>query len=407
MTLNKIKQLDIDKTLNYLIILYAFLVPISRAGIGISTLLILTIWLFKTNIKNDLKFFFQNKSTLLFLTFIVYSFIAISWSSNLQEAVNYATRYWYYIPMFIIATNLKKEYFKFVFSAFLLGMFISEILSYGMFFQLIEWHNSSSPFATPFMNHLQYSAFVVFTSLFLLNNIFYEESAKMKLLYSLFFITVSINLFINGGRIGYVAFFITLFLVFILSIKNKIKALIISLIIITSSLYLAYNYSSTFQTRLNYTIEEIKEISANKYHTSFGQRIAMAYMGGKIIMQNPVLGVGIGDEMDVLRELITTKYQEFAYLKERRHFHNIFLHTTVQLGLIGLLLLILLFYYIYKIKIKDNYLSNVKYIFTTVFLITCLTGNMFHQQFTMALFSLFIGLVLAQNKFESKKELSC
>lgn len=403
--MNKIKTLDTEKILSYLIVVYAFLIPISRAGIVLLSILIILLWLFKADIKNDIKFFLQNKFILLFFTFVIYSFIAMLWSSNLDEGMNYATRYWYYLPMIIIAANLKKEYFGLVISAFLLSMFISELLSYGMFFELIDWKNRSSPYATPFMNHLQYSAFVVFTSLFLLNHIFYVENIKMKLLYTLFFITLTINLFINGGRIGYVAFFISIFLVFILSIKNKIKAFLISLFIITSSLFLAYNFSSTFQTRLSFTIEELKEIKSEKYHTSFGQRIAMFYMGGIIIKDNLVFGVGTGDEMYIIKELVSTDYKQFDYLKKRRHLHNVFLHITVQLGIIGLVILVLLFYSLYKVKIKDKYFSNVKYIFITVYLITCLTGNMFHQQFTMALFGLFAGLILAQNRIERRREL--
>lgn len=176
MILNRVDTLDKDKILNYLIIIYSFLIPISRAGIGILSVLILLVWIFKADIKNDIKFFLQNRFTLLFITFILYSFIAILWSSNLGEGLNYAIRYCYYLPMFIIATHLKKEYFGLVISTFLFSMMISEVLSYGMFFELIEWKNSSSPFATPFMNHLQYSTFVVFTSLFLLNHILYKKN---------------------------------------------------------------------------------------------------------------------------------------------------------------------------------------------------------------------------------------
>lgn len=390
-----------DEIINYLIVLYAFVLPTSRAGIGIVTLLMLVYWLYRSDLKKDIAFLLQDKFVVVFLLFIFYSFLALFWSSNLEEGFNYAFRYWYYFPVIIIATNLKKEYFTSVISAFLLGMLISEVLSYGMYFELIEWENSSTPYASPFMNHLQYAVFVTFTSLFLLNHIFYEK--KIDIFYTLFFLSVTINLFINGGRIGYVAFFATIFLVSMLGVKNKLKAAAISMSIVIATLFLAYNFSATFKTRLSYTILELKEISSQQYHTSYGQRIAIAYMGTIIAKDHPIFGVGTGEEMDALKELVKTKHQEFSFLSERRHFHNIFVHTMVQLGLLGVILLVLIFYYLYKIKIKDRYLLNVKYIFTTIFLITCLTGNMFHQQFTMAFFSLFVGLILSQNRLEKSK----
>jgi len=404
-TLTTIKELDSVKILNYLIITYAFFIPISRAGIGITSALIILVWLLKFDIKNDIKQFLQNKFTLIFLLLILYTFISLLWSSNIDEGINYAKRYWYYFPLFIIALHFRKEYFKPAISAFLLSMFVSEMMSYGMYFELISWTNSSSPYATPFMNHLQYSAYVVFTSLFLLNQILYEKDMKMKLFYSIFFLSVSINLFVNGGRIGYVAFFSTIFIVFILHMQNKIKALIISILIIVFSVSVAYNASAIFKKRVDFTLKELNYIAEEKFHTSFGQRLAMFYMGGQILKENPLIGVGAGDEMDVLKEKIKTEeYKKFHYLDDRRHFHNVFLHITVQLGLLGLILILALFYYFYKIPIKDTYYSNIKYIFITVYLITCLTGNMFHQQFTMALLTLFGGLILNQSLLESKAE---
>ncbi|MEA2100197.1 MAG: hypothetical protein U9P72_08705 [Campylobacterota bacterium] len=70
-------------------------------------------------------------------------------------------------------------------------------------------------------------------------------------------------------------------------------------------------------------------------------------------MLNFIFGIGTGDEMDRLKEIIKTDYKAFVYL------------------------------------------------------ITCLTGNMFHQQFTMAIFSLFAGLIVVQNRIENQRSLTC
>lgn len=400
MTLSKTK--NSSEILNYLIVMYAFLLPISRAGIVLFTALIFIVWLFKSSIKDDIKFLFKSKFATLLLLFVIYSFIGLLWSSNLDEGVNYAIRYWYYLPMFVIATSLKKEYLNATISAFLLSMLISEILSFGIFFELIEMKNQPSVFPTPFMHHIQYSIFIVFTSLFLLNKIYYTDSLKHKIMYGIFFITVTINIFINGGRTGYIIFFITIFIVVFLNIQNRLKAIFLTLFIIISSIILAYNYSPTFQQRVLDSTIEIKEIANQKYHTSVGQRIAMYYMGGEIIYENPIFGVGTGDEMDVLKDIIDTKYPQLSTIKRLGHFHNVFLHTAVQLGILGLILQILIFYHLYKIKIKSKLYQNTKYIFATVFLLASFSGNMFHQQFTMAIFALIAGILLAVTKHEQE-----
>ncbi len=381
-------------------IVYAYMIPVSRGGIVIMSALIFFTWFFIPNFKENIKYLSKNKFTVVFITFIVYTCIALLWSSNLDEGINYAKRYWYFLPMFVIATNLKKEYINTVMSAFLIGMLISEVLSYGMYFDLVDIENKSSPFPTPFMHHIQYSVFVVFTSLFLLDKIYYQEEMKYKIMYGLFFITVTMNIFINGGRTGYISFFIALLVVAFSNIQNKLKATLLAGLIIVSSLFAAYNFSSTFQQRLSDSTTEIKEIQNGKLHTSIGQRIAMYYIGSEILKENPIFGTGTGEAMNALRENLKTKHPEFGFLKERRHFHNVFLHTIIQLGILGLLMQVLIFYFLLKIDIKEKYYSNIKYMFATVYLLACLSGNMFHQQFTMALFALIIGILLSINRTE-------
>ncbi|MCH9812533.1 MAG: O-antigen ligase family protein [Epsilonproteobacteria bacterium] len=401
MTLNK-QLKDPQDLLNYLAIAYAFFLPISRAGIVLFSGLIIITWLFKPTIKDDIKYFLHHKFMIVFLLFLLLTTLGLLWSSNLEEGINYAKRYWYYLPMFILALNLYKDTIPKLISAFLISMLISEILSYGMYFNLLEINNSSTPFPTPFMHHIQYSLFIVFTALFLLNKIYYEQRFNYKIIYGLFFITVTFNIFINGGRTGYITFFITLFIVAFLNMQNRIKALLITSLIIFATLGTAYYASDTFQQRIHDSKEELAQIEQQKYHTSVGQRLVMYKMGAEIIKEYPILGTGTGEEMDVLKSHIDTYYPNWTMIKERRHFHNVFLHTGVQLGLLGLLLQLLIFYYLLTLKIEDHYFRNIKYIFVTIYMFGCFSGNMFHQQFTMALFALFAGILLAIHKEENR-----
>jgi O-antigen ligase len=376
------------------------MIPVSRAGIVLFSALIVIVWLFQPTIKDDIKYLSKNRFTVVFIIFVLYTFIALLWSSNIDEGINYAKRYWYYLPMFIIATNLKKEYINSVISAFLLSMLLSEILSYGMYFEILDIKNRVTPYPTPFMHHIQYSVFVVFTSLFLLNKIYYLDELKNKMMYGVFFITVTMNIFINGGRTGYITFFIALGIVAFLNIKNKMKASLVAIVIMIGTLFVAYNYSSTFQQRMDDSVVEIKEINNNNLLTSVGQRIAMYQIGSEIIADNFLFGVGTGEEMDALKVDIDKNHSEFSAIKQRRHFHNVFLHTAVQLGILGLILQILIFYYLLKLDIKDKYYLNMKYMFATVYILSCFSGNMFHQQFTMALFALIVGILLSASKDE-------
>ena len=221
MIFNKIK-FDVEKILYYLIFAYAFFIPISRAGIGVFSVLLILIWLFKPTFKEDIKYLKSNKFVIVFVFFILYSFVGSLWSDDILYAMNYVKKYWYYLPIFVIATTLKREQISYVFSAFLLGMLISEVISYGIFFEWWQWKNCIPLNPTPFMNHIQYSYFLVFAAFVLLYEALSHEEGKKRFIYGLFFITMTSNIFINAGRISYITFIVGLVLFFFLKVKSKL-----------------------------------------------------------------------------------------------------------------------------------------------------------------------------------------
>ena len=69
------------------------------------------------------------------------------------------------------------------FTAFLLAIFISEILSYGMFWEVfhLPWHNySHEPFPTPFISHISYSTLVAFAVILLINRTIYDNENNIN-----------------------------------------------------------------------------------------------------------------------------------------------------------------------------------------------------------------------------------
>jgi len=189
-----ISKSKLDKYINYTIMGYAFCVPISRAGISFFTalfiILLIVRYYFYDN--TDIKYIFKQKVTISFALFILASFVSLLYSDHWLDGLRYDIKYWYYIPIILIATTLKKEYIPKTISAFLLGMMISEILSYGIFFELWTWKHGNPSDPTPFMNHLQYSMFLTFTSLLLLNRVFFETQIKWKIFYFLYFFCIGV-----------------------------------------------------------------------------------------------------------------------------------------------------------------------------------------------------------------------
>ncbi len=398
------KESNVNDWINYCIVALAFILPISRAGVSFFSILLILLWLYEGDFKKKWNQIFSSKVIIVLGLFIGFSLCSIIWSYELVDGLKYVARYWYFLVILVIATNLKNDYMKYVISAFLIAMFLSELISYGIFFEIIEWKNKLSSDPTPFMNHLQYSLFLAFTSLFLLNQILAEKNKQLRYFYIFFFLSVTINLFINGGRTGQLSFFVTLFIVGFLNIQNKVKAFFGMLFFGVFIIYIGYITSPNFKDRIDLGINDVSMmIQDNNFNGSIGIRIDMWMIGLDLIKENPVLGTGAGSEMLALRSEIQKYYPDKVKIIDLPTFHNDLIQILVQLGLVGGVLYLSTFYYILKLQIADESYSKTRFIFVVVFFVSSMFEIMFHAQFPMVLFTLFMGIFLAQNRIENKE----
>jgi len=403
MTLTKNIKIDLTLYLNYMIIAYAFLLPISRAGISIFTILLMLIWAFEGNFKKKMTLLKNNKVILALFAFVGMNLISLFWTNNIDNSLDYIRRYWYLLPMLVLYTSIKKEYISTILSAFIAGMFVSEVIAYGVFFELFEFKNTLKGNISPFMHHIEYSAFLSFTGLILLNRIFSPIELKSKILYGFFFITMSGNLFLTEGRTGQLALIIGLFVLALINFKNKFKAVFISSILTVILLGGAYTLSSTFQNRIVDASNSIVNIIQHKnYCTSWGARVGAYITAKDIVLQHPVLGAGIDDNMEMFRTLVDTRYPQMACIKELVHMHNQYLQILTQLGLVGLFFFLAIFYMIGNIKIVNKKFNTMKYIYLVVLSVAFISEVLFHRAFSLALFTLVIGLLLAQHRVENE-----
>jgi len=391
--------------LNYLMVAYAFILPLSRAGIIAITISMIIIFLMGKNFKSNLIKIWQKPLPRIILIFILFNIISLIWVSNenLLYAMNYIVKYWYLFPSFIFFIFLTKENMPRVISAFIMGMFISEIIAYGIFLELWQWKDVTPDNPSPFMHHIEYSTFLAFTALLLLNRIFNEGSIKSKIFYSIFFITILGNLFLTNGRTGQISFIIGLIFLGFMSFKNKFKAVFITLILSMFIISMAYNFSDTFHKRVHIGKNDIVEVVKNKnYCSSWGARVGFWIVAIDITKRNPILGIGIKDNMSEFHVLIKNKYPEMRCINYLPHFHNQYLQVLTATGAIGLLIFLLIFYKILKLRIKLHSFNNIKIIFLSVMIFGFFTEPLLHAQFSMLFFSLVVGILLAQQRIESE-----
>jgi O-antigen ligase len=367
-------------------------------------MLVMFIWLIERDYKKYFLKIIQTPLLLAVILFASFELLTFLWTyESYYESENYLRNYalWFSIPILVL--NVKKEYIGIIITAFLLGMLISEITAYGMYFELWTVKGRGADYPSPYMHHTIYALFLAFSSMILLNRVLSKNyQLKEKFFMSIFFITLSGNLFISLGRMGQIAYITSILVMGIMHFKMNFKTLFIFLTLITFILSLAYNFSPMFQKRIAQGVEDIEKISNNNLNSSWGTRVAFIILGTDIIKDNVLYGVGIGDcSIEAKRYLDKGEYNFSENLNTflaKRHFHNQYLMLFVQSGLIGFLLFLLMFYRYFNLAIKDNELKKLSIIFPIIFLIGCISEPFFLVAQSHSLYILFTTIFLVSAK---------
>jgi O-antigen ligase len=377
--------------------------PISRAGISLVVVLLPLVYIIEGNFKEKIKQIKQNKVLIALLLYIMCSFLYIFVSEDIEMGLKMIRLNTYMLTVIVIATTIKEDKIFHIIGIFLIGMFISEIIAYGVFFEFWKFKDTTSFNPSPFMMHMDYSIFMAFTSLLLLNKLFFNKySYKEKLIYLFFFLTVTGNLFLATGRTGQVAYIGGIIVLSILHFKISWKSFFLSLLLLSSIFTTAYKLSNSFQIRVQNSIDDIEKIQKFDFSGSWGIRSAYWITTYNILQEHP-FGVGIGDfELIVEKELKKDKYlflnEETKKFMGKVHPHNQYLLILLQMGVVGIIIFFYFIYQILKLEIKNKELKYLSILFIVIYSMGFMGEPLFLKQFTLSLFVLFIGLITIKTK---------
>lgn len=307
----------------------------------------------------------------------------------------------------IIYTSVDKKYVTHIFSAFLLGMLISEIVSYGIFFEIWSKEGISPNDPSPFMDHTNYSIYLAFTAFILMHRIFYSNEFKWKIIYGAYFLLSSSNLFFKRWKNGTGCFFSIFFYCRLYEYKNKFAASATALLAIILIFFLAYNSSPIFKKRANYTYNDINRmITQDDFSGAFTQRVSLWILGSHQFMDNFLTGTGIGDEASGVDKYIESyNFEENGAVRKGEKyldFHNAFIQYGVQLGIFGFILFVMIFYTLIKQKFTTPMYKNLNILFVSLFVFLSMMGLSMHIMASMTFFALFSALFLSISNSEQE-----
>lgn len=389
--------------MNNLIVLYAFFIPITGTVNSKIFIGILILFILRGNVWFHIKEAFENKVVQAFLSFFLLYIIWLIGSDDIHNAIRSISKVKHVIYIVIFYAIIDGRYINKVLGAFIVAMFISELLSYSMLFGIIPWEihlygikiyqSYRIGDASPFTHHIHYGVLLAFTVVLLFQRVLYGNLNKyMKLFLSIFMFTASLNIFLTGGRTGYFTFFVLILFLLFMYLR---KYFIVGLISVGLFFMLAYEISPMMNKKVSETIISIQKVNQEKidFKTSLGTRLGIIYYSIPIIKDNFLFGVGTGDSFYEISKRVPTEDKFLANKNILHHEHNVYLSVLLQFGIIGFFIFMNIFYRIVQFDQAEKDLKLIQ-LSITLALATAFLTEMFELRIFLPLWALIIAITM-------------
>jgi O-antigen ligase len=305
----------------------------SSALTAIFSVLMVVCWLASGRFKNIWRIIKENKIALLGIVFCVLLLAGIAYSpAPLDVSLDFFKKYrvLLYIPIVLSLTNGQPNIARNIVNALLLGYLLVLVNDYLVYSTLIP------------MNKLAFKryggGFLVIFAYLVMQRTVLEKNRRF--LWGGFFLAISYHIFfILKTRTGWLIF-IALTVLFIFqyfSLKKQILFYLVSLLLVTGVFYTSHSVRSSMKR----TIRNLGNYDVQNYNsrTSAGLRLDWYKSSVQLIKKKPVFGYGTGAYEIAQKPLV-----EKTDIAPTTDPHNEFLLTAVQIGFVGLSVLLALFF---------------------------------------------------------------
>jgi O-antigen ligase len=435
-------QINFQDLNNYLLLLLGFFISISIYVTDLIILLFCVSWLLSGNLGVKVKSILTNPITCSAICFFIYFLFSHLWShENIFNTLAQKQSLLLLLPI-LYTLNFENKYIENTKYTFLIGLFINILFSIMQYFTPLKYlvktgHYDDEIFARGFLDHFDYAVFLCF-GIFLIFSLMIKH--KKYISYLLLVIIFFIALINSYGRIGIVSFLI--FFPFFLYTVEKSKYIYFIISIVTLLFITVGSFSSSpFNNRIQNTIRSIellqdppsleekieldaiylakkdstqlgKEYFKNQilkdklwiesienkkpqYETSLGQRYIFIKNSIQLISERPVFGFGANKFQIVYNRRFPNKSDDIT-----THPHNNFIFIMIELGIVGVIFLLSIFYFHLKKFWLSKEKSFITFLLPTFFLFIMLFDNYFLNHNTLALFCLF-SFIFYSNKIDN------
>jgi O-antigen ligase len=379
------------------LVLTGFLIPVTTAGVSISTVLIFLFWLMGGRFQEKWERIRRNPIALLCL--ILYGLMAIgifystaSWDEGYHMWIKFRKLLLAPILMTLLETEVWR---KRAFFALMGGIVLTLILSY--FLALGWWEGGKayrlySAAGVPmrdffvFKGHITQNFFMAFFAYCCWTGALLIEDRRWKIALGVIAAFAVVNVFfLVEGRIGYLILLALLGLTMVRYFAKQLLWAGLAVMLLVGGVFML---SDNFQSRTLAIWDEIEQYQKQDTVTATGLRLEWYRNSMHLIAEHPFFGTGtasVKPEMDKM----TVGREGFATTNP----HNEYLNLWIQLGFLGTGLFIAMLYWQWRLSASLPPLAEqLARGFVLAFAMGCLL-NSFVMDFTEGHFFAYLSAV--------------
>jgi len=348
---------------NHLIVLFcfsvSFLVDVRRSAL----FLLLVLFLIRGEWINRLTTTLRDP---VLLSLVLYFLVHIIWLTGTQDwsyakKVTHDAAFLLFPVLF--ATFIDKRYLPRMIGAYFLGMSISVLWAYGIWFEILPPHvhdgghgTPSDP--TPVWNPIHWGFMLSISISIGLLYVLHQKRMeyRTRLIMYLLLAASAMMAFINWSRTGWILLLSLLCAVIFFRLRaSRGRALLLSCIAVILGITLAWNVSPNFRGKVIQTFDTVSTlIESNHFKGGIGWRAAIWQYGLKNIDKYWMMGLGTGDHRNFMRnELARHEPDLVSSGIPLQHLHSEYLTAFMQFGVIGLLLFLNIIFQLWRYPHPD------------------------------------------------------
>lgn len=403
------KSVTFDRFIFLIILLFVGSLPYSIAASNtLLTFLLFLIIYYQVKMRQ----FYINLPSILMVLFMCYysiEILGLIHTENIEDGLKIVERH---IPLIIIPVLFyykrfsEDDRFK-ILGVFVMSCFVASLIcifvniyrsmEYDRIFH--EWMFAHDQFSDPIqMQAVYFSIYVAFSLLIILCYAVADVDKERELPWWLLTVTIpilSLSLILMGARTVTMVTLLLVLGILFYSAWTK-RALIFGvaalLIVLVFSLFVAFH--PVLKNRFR---DLVTSDSKSIYYDGYNSRLRIWKPGMKVIKDNFWLGVGTGDDQDLLdREFIKSNYIEGVGI---HNMHNQYLQSLLSYGILGLILIVCIFGFQFWIAIRQRNILYLSFLILVCF--SMLTESVLNRN-KGVLFVVFFSLLLFPNRYFSK-----